>query len=59
LDFQEFKKQKEAQKFIPIVGCNEVKYRDNLGKMSFKQLENNDLLELGKSQYDKKLTIKD
>lgn len=36
LDFQEFKKQMEAQKNVPMVGCNEIKYRDNTGKICFK-----------------------
>ena len=36
LDFQEFKKQMEAQKNVPMVGCNEIKFRDNTGKICFK-----------------------
>ena len=54
LDFQEFKKQIEAQKFVPMVGCNEIKYKDNNGKLSYKQIENTDLLDFARCQFDKK-----
>lgn len=42
-----------------MVGCNEVKYRDNMGKMAYKQIENQDLLDFNKSAYDKKQGAKD
>jgi Zn ribbon nucleic-acid-binding protein len=41
------------------VGCNEVKYKDSYGKLSYKQLENMELLELAKCGFDKKQTAKD
>ena len=54
LDFQEFKKQIEAQKMVPMVGCNEVKYKDGSGKICYKQIENADLLDFSRAQLDKK-----
>ena len=36
----------DAQKFNPIVGCNDVKQKDSHGKMIFKQAENQDVLDL-------------
>ena len=35
LDFQELKKQLESYKFLPIIGCNEVKMRDGNGKVHY------------------------
>ena len=35
LDFQELKKQLEASSNIPAIGCNEVKMKDNAGKLMY------------------------
>lgn len=46
LDFQELKRQLEAASNIPAIGCNEVKPKDNTGKVLYQQPENAALFDL-------------
>ena len=51
----------DAQKFNPIIGCNDVKQKDSHGRPIFKTAENTETLDLegSKVRYDSKLTAKD
>ena len=51
----------DAQKFNPIIGCNDVRQKDSHGKLVYKQGENSEVLDLEgpKVRYDSKLTPKD